>query len=301
MVESPEISVLMTAFNRAKYIASAIESVLASTYTDFELIIVDDGSTDGTQSIVRPYAERDARVSFHQNCRNLGDYPNRNKAASLARGNWLKYVDADDYIYPSGLQVLVSMMEQFPEAGYGLCSIDPHPDAPFPIQFTPREAYLYHFFKASIFHKAPLSSILRRSAWQAIGGFSPQRMTGDLDMWYRLSVKFPVVLMPQGIVWYRQHSEQESVDLRKSQIEWKLRYEAITQRILDDFEVPLALNERNQIALRLARANLRHAARLGLQGRFVDVKKLIGSALAFTAHSFQRRNKSEKSKLSVIG
>src|SRR5688500_2764886 len=123
VMAEPTVSVLMTAYNRARYIGAAMQSVLASTFSDFELVVVDDGSTDGTPAIVRAMAAHDGRVRVYQNEQNLGDYPNRNRAAELARGTWLKYVDADDYIYPTGLTVMLDMMSRFPQAGYGLCSL----------------------------------------------------------------------------------------------------------------------------------------------------------------------------------
>src|SRR4051812_47750099 len=97
VTDLPLVSVLMTSYNREKYIAQAIESVIASTYSNLELIIVDDCSKDSTVSIARSYAENDKRVKVYVNEKNLGDYPNRNKAASYATGKYLKYVDADDY------------------------------------------------------------------------------------------------------------------------------------------------------------------------------------------------------------
>ena len=119
---TPLVSVLMTAYNRKKYIAEAIESVLASTFQDFELIIVDDCSRDHTVEIVRLYTS-DPRLQVHVNEKNLGDYPNRNRAASLAKGQYLKYVDSDDYIYPRGLQIMVEMFEPFTQAAVGFCSL----------------------------------------------------------------------------------------------------------------------------------------------------------------------------------
>ena len=203
------ISVLMTTYNREKYVAYAVESVLNSTYRNFELIIVDDGSKDNTVSIVREIAVRDKRVKVHINESNLGDYPNRNKAASLAQGKYIKYVDADDYIYPTGLQVLVSMMEHFPDAGYGLCSLPQNIRSPFPIMMSPVEAYTYHYNGPGLFHKAPLSSIIRTDVFREVGGFDNIRMAGDFEMWHRLSQKYPVLLMPEGVVWYREHDAQE--------------------------------------------------------------------------------------------
>lgn len=208
-MNTPLVSVLMTSYNREKYIAYAIESVLASTYSHFELIITDDGSKDRTVEIARKYAQQDERVKVFLNEKNLGDYPNRNKAASYAGGKYLKYVDADDYIYPRGLEILVEMMEQFPEAGWGLCSLDQYVGKPFPFMLSPSEAYLFNYKGPGLFHKAPLSSIIRRDVFEQVGGFNPIRMAGDFDMWNRLARYFPVVLMPQGIVWYREHGEQE--------------------------------------------------------------------------------------------
>ncbi len=213
--QQPIVSILMTAYNREKYIACAIESVLASTYTDFELIITDDQSNDKTVEIAQQFAGKDQRVKIFVNEHNLGDYPNRNMAASYARGKYLKYVDADDYIYPWGLQHLVEMMEQFPEAGWGLCSLEQNFERPFPFMLSPKEAYHYNYTGPGLFHKAPLSSIIKKEAFDAVGGFATIRMAGDFEMWHRLSQKFPVVLMPHGIVWYREHHEQEMNNYRK--------------------------------------------------------------------------------------
>jgi glycosyltransferase involved in cell wall biosynthesis len=212
---NPLVSVLMTAYNREKYIAEAIESVLASTYQNFELIIVDDGSKDETVIIAKKYEEQDGRVKVYINEKNLGDYPNRNKAASYATGKYLKYVDADDRIYPHGLEILVKMMEQFPDAGWGLCSLEQDKEKAFPFMLSPTEAYLYHYTGPGLFHKAPLSAIIKRNVFEDQNGFRNIRMAGDFEMWHRLGLSYPVVLMPHGIVWYREHGDQEIKDYNK--------------------------------------------------------------------------------------
>src|SRR4051794_35303156 len=102
MTDQPLVSILMTAYNRQDYIAQAIDSVLSSSLSDFELIIMDDVSTDNTLNIARSFAEKDTRVRVYTNEQNVGDYPNRNKAATLARGRYLKYLDSDDYFLPDG-------------------------------------------------------------------------------------------------------------------------------------------------------------------------------------------------------
>lgn len=233
--QAPLVSVLMTAYNREKYIGEAIGSVLASSYRNFELIIVDDRSSDRTVEIANGFAAKDPRVKVYINEKNLGDYPNRNKAASHAQGVYLKYVDADDYIYPWALEMLVNMMEKFPAAGWGLCSMAPYIKSPFPFMLTPREAYEYNYLGPGLFHKAPLSSIIRKQIFDDAGGFSSQRMCGDYEMWHRLALKYNVVLMPQGMVWYREHGDQEVRDYAK----FHQAYESIVVRYLSAEDCPL--------------------------------------------------------------
>jgi glycosyltransferase involved in cell wall biosynthesis len=230
----PIVSVLMTSYNRERYIGEAIESVLASTYSDFELLIVDDVSTDGTVAIARSFAARDPRIKVFVNEQNLGQFANRNRAAALSKGKYLKYLDSDDLLYPTGLEVLVEMMERFPTAGYGLCSLAQDDDRMYPFVLGPKEAYERHFIqKIPLFHKAPLSSIIKRTAFDAVGGFTNPRGEGDYDMWLSLSSGHPVVLMPEGVAWYRVHEEQIDTQ-RRSDPGIRFRYFLVTLKHLGE-------------------------------------------------------------------
>lgn len=235
MEKRPMVSVLMTTYNREKYLSFAAESVLNSTWKDLELIIVDDGSKDRTVSIARDYERKDPRVRVFINEKNLGDYLNRNRAAFHARGKYLKYVDSDDYIYPWALEIMVKCMEDHPEAGWGLCSMEPNAKRPFPFMLSPKEAYEYHYLGPGLFRRAPLSSIIRKDVFDSVDGFRPIRMAGDYEMWHRLSQSFPVVLMPAGMVWYRVHESQEINDYRQ----YINKYEEIKVHYLDSPQCPL--------------------------------------------------------------
>ena len=239
------VSVLMTTYNREKYLAEAVQSVLASTFRDFELIIVDDQSKDRSLAIARELAEKDPRIRVILNEKNLGDYPNRNKAASLARGKYLKYVDADDLIYPTGLQVLVDGMERFPEAGYGLGSLPQDKFRIFPFILSPEEAYQRHYFREQLFHKAPLSAIIRKDAFDAVGGFTGRRYLGDFEMWHLLSSRFPVVLMPHGVVWYREHEEQE-MQHNRTDFTVPFKYLKCSEEMLVSPQCPLSAGDREK-------------------------------------------------------
>lgn len=251
MLNRPLVSVLMTSYNRELYIRVAIESVLAQTYDHFELIILDDGSTDRTVAVAKEYEYKDARVRVYQNEKNLGDYPNRNKAAYYAKGKYIKYVDADDYFYPWGLEIMVQSMEEFPEAGWGLCSLEQDRDKPFPFMLFPHEIYQYHLFRSSLFHKAPLSAIIKRDVFESVDGFSGKRQMSDTEMWHILGMKYSLVLMPHGIVWYREHNQQESAQIR-SDIRVRIRYTVAKLHFFKDEDgIPISDSDRKNMILTL--------------------------------------------------
>jgi glycosyltransferase involved in cell wall biosynthesis len=264
----PLVSVLITAWNREAFIGHAIESVLASTITDIEIIVVDDASRDATADVAREYASRDSRVKVFVNEANLGDYPNRNRAASLARGRYIKYLDSDDSIYPHGLSVMVDCIDRFPSAALGL-SAAPDPAAPFPLLLTPKQAYSEHFFVRDLLGRAPGSAIIRRSAFEEVGGFSGRRQVGDGELWLRIARRFPIVKMPSDLVWDREHASQEKH--ADNLLEKSIMYAEVHREALEADDCPLSSAERRAAREQLEQNMARHFWRLlragyGIQG-----------------------------------
>jgi glycosyltransferase involved in cell wall biosynthesis len=235
----PFVSVLMTCYNREQFIAEAIESVLASTYTKFQLIIVDDASTDNTVEIANAYARKDNRISLYINSKNLGDYPNRNRAASYATGKYLKYVDSDDLLFPESISVMVKMMEECPEAGLGICDFCAKKPEAYPLVLTAREAYSFHYHRRPIFFASPGQVIFCNEAFHAVGGFPEKRMVGDFEMWHKMALHFPLLLLPSNLYWVRQHVGQE-VMLQNKYI---LDYERIKVNYLLGKNTPFSRKE----------------------------------------------------------
>ncbi len=204
----PLVSVLMTSFNRERYVGAAIESVLAQSLADFELIVVDDCSTDGTVRVVEQYLS-DPRVQLVRNERNLGDYPNRNQAATLARGEFLRYHDSDDLMYPHCLTVLVDALRAEPSATLALSGHRAWPGGPSPMLLTPRLAYQREFFGLGLFNFGPGAALFRREALLALGGFPEQGSHSDTLFWLSICARVNILLVYGDLYWYRLHQDQE--------------------------------------------------------------------------------------------
>lgn len=215
-MQSPLVSVLMTAFNRELYISEAIESVLCSSFQDFELIIVDDCSKDRTLQIARSYESKDERIKVYSNSLNLGDYLNRNKAANYAKGKYLKYLDADDTIYPHGLEVMVRSMEKYSKAALGIQCNKREDLIPYPIELDPHSSYGEHYLKGGLFLTGPTGAIINRAIFNLEGGFSGKRYIGDTELWLNLASKYPVVKFQPSLIWWRTHTDQEINKEKKS-------------------------------------------------------------------------------------
>lgn len=210
---APRVSVLMTAYNREAFIAEAIESVLAQTFTDFELLIVDDGSRDATVAIARRY-ESDLRVRVVENFQNLGDYPNRNYAATLARGEFLKYHDSDDVMYSHCLQVMVGSLAAEPLADFAMSGNRNWPGGSCPMLLTPRLAYEREFLGTGLFQLGPASALFRASFFRAIGGFDTAGAASDYLFWFKACARGRVLLCPGDLFYYRVHAGQEIANQR---------------------------------------------------------------------------------------
>lgn len=197
----------MTSYNREQYIAEAIESVLASTYANFELIIVDDRSKDKTVDIAKSYAAHDPRIHVYVNEKNLGDYRNRNQAASYAKGEFIMYVDSDDKILVDGFERCIAAMNQFPQAGFGMQYNETGKN---PFLLSPKLAIQQHFFKEPCLMIGPGGTILRRSFFERIGKY-PVKYGPANDMYFNLKAAAagPILMLPFTFNFYRIHEGQE--------------------------------------------------------------------------------------------
>jgi glycosyltransferase involved in cell wall biosynthesis len=206
MNNDPLISVLMTAYNREQYIADAIESVISSNYSNWELIITDDCSVDNTFQIAQSYEFLDSRIRLYRNEINLGDYPNRNKAASYAKGELILNVDSDDMIFKETMLQCVNIFTKFKQASLGVF----YPGNYKPYKLSPEESIVTHFFKSPFLLMGPGGMVVRTSYFREIGGF-PTNYGPANDGYFNLKAasKTDTVLIPFPLSYYRRHNGQE--------------------------------------------------------------------------------------------
>jgi glycosyltransferase involved in cell wall biosynthesis len=260
----PLVSVLMTAYNREQFITEAIESVLASTYSNFELIITDDCSTDRTLEIAREFESKDSRVKVYKNTSNLKDYPNRNKAAEYAQGKYIKYLDSDDWIYPDGLEYCVASMEQFPSAGIGMVFFQNNFSNGFAACWDSEKIIQHHFFVGGCLNIGPSGCIMRRDIFEEFNGFDTRfGVASDNFFNIRLAAQYPVVLLPKEFFFYRVHKGQEIND-KKGYLKNNYLY---LKELLINVTLPLSENEILQLHKRVDKAFSKDLIRYFLHSR----------------------------------
>lgn len=216
MSKAPKVSVLIPTYNYARYLDEAIESVLAQSFRDFELIIVDDQSKDNTDDIVKKYLD-DPRVSYFKNPVNLGLVANFNKSLEYASGEYIKYLLADDKWDPTLLEKFVAVMESNP--GVSLVT-----------------SFSNTFGSVNQLRKLPLEGlqpgrkvimdclrhgkgnwigeptvVMFRKRDLHVGKFNADYIClVDLDMWLRLLTIGDCYIIPEALAYFRVHSVQAS-------------------------------------------------------------------------------------------
>lgn len=205
----PRVSVVVTCFNREKFLADAIESVLAGSFEEFELIVVDDASTDDSVEIAQSYVRADERVRLVVNETNLGDYPNRNHALNYVAAPYLKYHDSDDLMYPHCLETLVALLDDAPDAGFALSSSRAWRGGPCPMLLSPQMAYRREFLGGGLFHCGPAGALFRTDVLRARGGFPSRGAASDFYFWISACQTTSALLVPGDLFWYRVHDGQE--------------------------------------------------------------------------------------------
>lgn len=262
----PLVSVIITVYNRENYIEDAIKSVLNSSFRDYELIIVDDASSDNTLNVVSHYKSHE-KIKIYKNLKNLGQFENRNIAATYAQGKYIKYLDSDDLIYKFGLDTMVESIEQYPQAGAAISHDTLHENKPYPIFMSSHEAYYAFFFNKGFPTSGPSSAIINKNTFNAVGGFpKPHYVGSDLLLYLKLAEISGIVKLPPALIWYRRHLGQE-IQLGINTNEYLKNDFTMISKYLFDENCPLSEEEINRASKLQKHRLLRNLVKLSFKNR----------------------------------
>ncbi|MEM8864346.1 MAG: glycosyltransferase [Planctomycetota bacterium] len=211
---TPTVSVIMAVYNGDRFLREAVDSVLAQTFTDFELVVVDDGSTDQSPAMLDSYAASDERVVLLRQ-ENQGLTKSLNTAIAAARGKYLARMDGDDICLPERFAKQVAFLDSHPEValvGTGMHSIDASGDRLGTRRLESDHAKLdaaHMLGGSSLVHP---SIMVRAAAMAQIGGYAEQyRTSQDLDLFLRLAEVGTLTNLTEPLLLYRWHDDNISV------------------------------------------------------------------------------------------
>ena len=203
------ISAVMPVYNGGKYLEETIKSVIRQSIESWELIIIDDGSTDETESIARKYAELDKRISYQKNEHNIGVARSLNRGLDLVRGEYIARVDADDPLYRERFEVQREFLESHPEIGIlgsgylleTLSEAKPH----FPKCCKDSEIKAGFIVGNDLAHS---TLMIRADLFKKTGlKYDPSYKLEDYELWTRMAFHTKFAVLKQILIKHRVHSE----------------------------------------------------------------------------------------------
>lgn len=268
----PLVSVVIPAYNYERFLADAIRSVLEQTFTDYELIVVDDGSTDNTPEVAARFAGKIRYVRQP----NSGLSATRNNGAALGTGDYIAFLDADDEWLPEKLAIQVPVLQNHPEVGlvtslFTLMDAERRPMQGLKPAQAPGETFREIIQRGTA---APSSFMVRRSVFEALNGFDTALPTmEDFDFGLRLAARFGVSHLSQPLGRYRIHGPSLSQKVEKVYP----CYIRIFERLLAsrDPSIPTAT-----VTERLAHYRYLWGRHQTLNGNTLEGRKLILRAIA---------------------
>jgi hypothetical protein len=291
------VSVCTPVYNGSEYIEESLRSILAQTYTNFQLIVCDNCSTDNTEEIVRSFS--DPRIVYSRNEKNLGLVGNANRCLELAKGDYVHILHHDDIMRPDNLERKVRVLDQHPSVGFvhsNVGFIDQEGNRLDLTKFQARQDYIEKgivFFEryitkmhigASVFIGAVLA---RRDCYLKLGGFDPLvPNANDSEMWMRMMLFYDVGCVGERLVDYRLHDLMTSTaisDENGLNVPGLQEHFLACRMVMEKY--PDRIPNRKQFKKRVATAFAMRAATRGV--RFLRGGK-PGQAMAYlkAAHGF---------------
>lgn len=290
MLLSPKVSMVIATYNRAELLPATIDSVLQQQFQDFELIVVNDGSTDHTEQCLEPYRER-IRYLYQDNS---GPSAARNAGVRLARARWISIQDSDDLCAPNHLATLYRYAESHPDCGMVfangayLGSPSHNRETIIPTDKSRRLAKQGVSLK-DLFDKSLVrlqASLISKACYDDLGGHDETlRISMDLDLSFRIFHRYPVAYIDEVVFYYRKHSGNTSANQEQRLSE---NISVIRKLLAGNPQAEITLGQ-PRVASRLAYRYYRLAKGLWQKGRQVDAQAAIIEASRLRPWSLKYR------------
>lgn len=210
---SPKVSWVMPVYNGEKYLRPALDSILAQTFKNWELVIVNDASTDSTPSICKEYAEKDPRIRTLTNGKNLHIGGSLNKGISAARADLIARMDADDICLPQRLEKQIKVFEENKDiavVGSYIVLIDEEGKEKGIREYATEDMEL----KRKILRYSPFAHptvMFKKSIVEEFGGYDRQKSPSeDIDLWFKIGTKYKFANVAEPLLKYRVFAESHS-------------------------------------------------------------------------------------------
>lgn len=237
MDSHPRVSVLLPVFNGEAYLIGAIESILSQSYQDFEILVVDDGSTDRTPDLLKQLQSRDSRLRVFTLEHNQGISSALNTGLQHARGELIARLDADDICLPDRFQRQVDYFQSHPEVGLlgGNCTVINAKGRIIAYWFYPTSDLAIRW--KMLFHNAFINSTMmfRREVAEGEQFFTIRNLSEDYDFWLALLDRTQAANLPTSLILYRKHDQSLSSTNSRKQ---RLLTSQISQQALNAFMNP---------------------------------------------------------------
>ena len=212
-----KVSIIVPTHNRAHMLGDAIASVLEQSYQDFEILVIDDASTEETQAVVARFG--DARIHYFRNSKNLGEGGSTNAGLARAAGEYIGFLHDDDTWLPTKLAAQVELLDRCPKTVGGVYTgyfrIDVASGATIATVLPEKRGNIYADLRAQNWIGSPSAVLLRRECFDKVGRFDAEMKFGvDYDMWIRISRFYDFEAVNEPLIRYAVHPDRLSADSR---------------------------------------------------------------------------------------
>lgn len=209
------ISIILPIFNGEKYMRQSIDSVLAQTYGNWELLIVDDCSTDRTAEIAMEYVQKDSRIQYHKNPQNMRLPRTLNRGFSMAKGAYLTWTSDDNYYYPTALEKMYHALKS-EKKHFAFASCDVIDSDGIVVEVISVDRNSAKMIAGS--NSVGACFLYSREVYETIGEYDPDlTLVEDFDYWQRICMKYEPVCISEKLYAYRWHDGALTSTMRKDQ------------------------------------------------------------------------------------